>query len=323
MPADPFLSTLRISMIFSCMFIAARSDFQTLSVRDMHWKIWAIPATIILVFETASTNSGFANLLTISAMIAVFSTCFYRIPELRSFRDWQREQVTLSLIYLIGIAGIFLGGIEYSDTDFVNLILGEESNETMLWWGSLGAILTMVLYLSAWKARIIPGGADVKALILVTLFFPSWAFIPEQMYFSGENTFRIPPSMALFLWAGASFIIAAPIIFLSNVARGDVSTAPDFKMAWHATKKPVSRIIAGPSWILTEVAGTEDEPRVVNRILPSNPSSSGSIQEELERLESMGVEEAWVATKHPFLVYLFFALFPLLLLGDPLAYLLK
>ena len=156
--------------------------------------------------------------------------------------------------------------------------------------------------------------ADVKALILVTLFFPSWAFIPEQMYFSGENTFRIPPSMALFLWAGASFIIAAPIIFLSNVARGDVSTAPDFKMAWHATKKPVSRIKAGPSWILTEVAGTEDEPRVVNRILPSNPSSSGSLQEELERLESMGVEEAWVATKHPFLVYLFFALFPLLLL---------
>ena len=44
-------------------------------------------------------------------MIAVFSTCFYRIPELRSFRDWQREQVTLSLIYLTGIAGIFPEGI--------------------------------------------------------------------------------------------------------------------------------------------------------------------------------------------------------------------
>tara|TARA_B100000945_G_C20412786_1_gene613489 strand:- start:1655 stop:2572 length:918 start_codon:yes stop_codon:yes gene_type:complete len=305
------------------MFIAARSDFQTLSVRDIHWKIWAIPATIILVFEIASNNSGPANLMTISAMIAVFSICFYRIPDLRRFRDWKIEQITLSMIYLIGIAGILIGSIEFSDTNFVNLVLGEESNETILWWSSLGAILTMMLFLSAWKARIIPGGADVKALILVTLFFPSWAFIPEQMYFSGENTFRIPPSMALFLWAGTYFMLAAPIIFLRNVARGDVSTAPDFKMAWHATKKPVSGIIAGPSWILTEVAGTEDEPRVVNRILPSNPSSPVIFAENLERLESMGVEEAWVATKHPFLVYLFFALIPLMLFGDPLAYLLK
>ena len=305
------------------MFIAARSDFQTLSVRDIHWKIWAIPATIILVFEIASNNSGPANLMTISAMIAVFSICFYRIPDLRRFRDWKIEQITLSMIYLIGIAGILIGSIEFSDTNFVNLVLGEESNETILWWSSLGAILTMMLFLSAWKARIIPGGADVKALILVTLFFPSWAFIPEQMYFSGENTFRIPPSMALFLWAGTYFMLAAPIIFLRNVARGDVSTAPDFKMAWHATKKPVSGIIAGPSWILTEVAGTEDEPRVVNRILPSNPSSPVIFAENIERLESMGVEEAWVATKHPFLVYLFFALIPLMLFGDPLAYLLK
>ena len=305
------------------MFIAARSDFQTLSVRDIHWKIWAIPATIILVFEIASNNSGPANLMTISAMIAVFSICFYRIPDLRRFRDWKIEQITLSMIYLIGIAGILIGSIEFSDTNFVNLVLGEESNETILWWSSLGAILTMMLFLSAWKARIIPGGADVKALILVTLFFPSWAFIPEQMYFSGENTFRIPPSMALFLWAGTYFMLAAPIIFLRNVARGDVSTAPDFKMAWHATKKPVSGIIAGPSWILTEVAGTEDEPKVVNRILPSNSSSPVSFAENLERLESMGVEEAWVATKHPFLVYLFFALIPLMLFGDPLAYLLK
>jgi len=323
MSPDPLLSTIRISMIFSCMFIAARSDFQTLSVRDIHWKIWAIPATIILVFEIASNNSGPANLMTISAMIAVFSICFYRIPDLRRFRDWKIEQITLSMIYLIGIAGILIGSIEFSDTNFVNLVLGEESNETILWWSSLGAILTMMLFLSAWKARIIPGGADVKALILVTLFFPSWAFIPEQMYFSGENTFRIPPSMALFLWAGTYFMLAAPIIFLRNVARGDVSTAPDFKMAWHATKKPVSGIIAGPSWILTEVAGTEDEPRVVNRILPSNPSSPVIFAENLERLESMGVEEAWVATKHPFLVYLFFALIPLMLFGDPLAYLLK
>ena len=96
------------------MFIAARSDFQTLSVRDMHWKIWAIPATIILALEMVSNNSGPANLMTISAMIAVFSICFYRIPDLRRFREWQIEQLTLSMIYLIGMF------VEIED-DFGNL----------------------------------------------------------------------------------------------------------------------------------------------------------------------------------------------------------
>ena len=91
-------------------------------------------------------------------------------------------------------------------------------------------------------------------------------------------------------------------------------------MAWHATKKPVSELEEGKSWVLTEVSEKDGKERVVNRILPSKQSiSQGITPNQKERLNSLGIESVWVASKHPFLVYLFLAIFPLLLFGDPIA----
>jgi prepilin signal peptidase PulO-like enzyme (type II secretory pathway) len=37
----------------------------------------------------------------------------------------------------------------------------------------------------------------------------------------------------------------------------------------------------------------------------------------------LGIDSVWITRKHPFLVYLFLAILPMLLLGDPLAYLIR
>jgi prepilin signal peptidase PulO-like enzyme (type II secretory pathway) len=39
----------------------------------------------------------------------------------------------------------------------------------------------------------------------------------------------------------------------------------------------------------------------------------------MELLDEMGLETVWVARKHPFLVYLFLGIFPLVFFGDPIA----
>ena len=208
----------------------------------------------------------------------------------------------------------------YSDTNFVDLVLGDESTEVTLWWSLLGAILTIGFFLAAWSVGLIQGGADVKALALVALVFPSWAFMPDQMYPLGESVFRIPPAMAIFLWAGAVFLIAPPVIFLQNTYLGNIKAISDLKMAWHATKKPILEFGEGKAWVLTEVTEKDGQERVVNRILPSKESVSHGIgPDQRERLSSLGIESVWVTSKHPFIVYLFFAIFPLLLIGDPLA----
>ena len=74
----------------------------------------------------------------------------------------------------------------------------------------------------------------------------------------------------------------------------------------------------GSSWLLTDVIEQEDGKKVVNRILPSSGTNSkGEVSRVLEDLESMGIHSAWVANKHPFLVYLFLSIIPLVLFGDP------
>ena len=328
---DPLFSTIRISLLVLCMFAAARSDLQTLSVKDDHWIRWAIPASLILLIELATTDAGIENVCMAFALVSIFSFCFVIPPDPRKFRGWGRIEAIISIFYLLGSLGLIGGAITYSETDFVDLVLGDESPNTTLWWSMIGAILTAIVFYCAWFFGLIPGGADVKALILVTLFFPSWAFVPDQIYPLAEDPlFRMPPSMVMFVWAAAAFLIAPPLIFIHNFSSGHITSASDLKMAWHATKKQIndvsrfSEMNENPSWMLTEVIQKNGENTVVHRILPSSKSTIGTeLESDLALLEEMGLDSVWITTKHPFLVYLFLAILPTLLLGDPIAYLIR
>jgi len=242
-------------------------------------------------------------------------------PDPRGIPKWDQSQIALAVLYLIGIVGLFGGTVQHANPDFVLLVLGEESPETMLWWSMLGASLTVLVYLSAWRFGLIQGGADAKALILLTVLMPSWAFLPEPILAPEDTLFKLPPSMVMFLWASAVFLLAPPILIFQNAMRGNIESRADLKMAWHATKRPVEEIGERPVWLLTEVIPGDDEAglRIVNRFLPDSTTPTvEELAQRLEELKSHGVESAWIATKHPFIVYLFFAIAPLLLFGDPM-----
>ena len=328
---DPLLSTLRISILTIFMASAARSDFETLSVRDRHWTRWSVPVVLILLVEMTSENMGIANFCMVFSLLAVFSFCFSEPPNPRDFRDWNQNQALLFVVYALGLVGFVYGAIVYSDTNFIDLVLGDESKEITLWWSMNAAFLTSAIFYGSWRIGLIQGGADVKALILVTLVFPSWSFVPDQMYPLVEDPlFRMPPSMVLFIWAAAAFLVAPPIIFIQNAARGNITSISDLKMAWHATKRRISDVKEAPdsesyqSWILTEAIEKNGQMTVVDRILPSGRLSNTQDEEtQFELLESLGLDSVWITTKHPFLVYLFLAILPMLLLGDPLSYLIR
>jgi len=313
------------------MASAARSDFETLSVRDRHWTRWSVPVVLILLVEMTSENMGIANFCMVFSLLAVFSFCFSEPPDPRDFRDWNQNQALLFVVYALGLVGFVYGAIVYSDTNFIDLVLGDESKKTALWWSMNTAFLTSVIFYGSWRIGLIQGGADVKALILVTLVFPSWSFVPDQMYPLVEDPlFRMPPSMVLFIWAAAAFLVAPPIIFIQNAARGNITSISDLKMAWHATKRRISDLKEAPdsesyqSWILTEAIEKNGQMTAVDRILPSRRLSNTQDEDtQFELLESLGLDSVWITTKHPFLVYLFLAILPMLLLGDPLSYLIR
>ena len=312
------LDWTRVLVLFCCLAWAARSDYSTLMVSDSHWLKWTVPSTAILVLELAIIDATLLNYCMAGALLATSSLCMFDPPDLRNASVWAKEQYALSIVYGVGLVGLIGGAASHSNTDFIALVLGNESPETTLWWSLLGAIVTTLFFLMAWRLRVIQGGADAKALILVTVIFPSWAFLPEPIFPSEGAILSIPPSMAMFLWAGTAFLLAPPTLFIQNATRGNISSLSDLKMAWHSIKRPISEIGKGPSWLLTDVIEQEGGKKVVNRILPSGgPNSQGEASRVLEDLESMGIHSAWVANKHPFLVYLFVAIIPLVLFGDP------
>jgi prepilin signal peptidase PulO-like enzyme (type II secretory pathway) len=57
--------------------------------------------------------------------------------------------------------------------------------------------------------------------------------------------------------------------------------------------------------------------------LPSNESENKTIEEKIDIFKEHNIEKIWVTTKHPFVTYLFIAIFPLIVIGDPIAIILS
>tara|TARA_B100001146_G_scaffold109512_1_gene96739 strand:- start:628 stop:1614 length:987 start_codon:yes stop_codon:yes gene_type:complete len=321
MDETSMLAWLRVFVLICCLGIAARSDYASLTVRNRHWMTWSAPVTILLISEMVILETAASNFYMVAALLSISSLAVLDAPDPRDIPKWEQKQLALAVLYLIGIVGLFGGASQHANPDFVLLVLGEESPETMLWWSMIGAFITVLVYLSAWRFGLIQGGADAKALILLTVLMPSWAFLPEPLFAPEGTLFKLPPSMVMFLWASAVFLLAPPILIFQNAMRGNIESRADLKMAWHATKRPIEDIGGRPVWLLTEVIPSDDDAdsRIVNRFLPG--ATTPTVEEFAERLaelQSHGVESAWIATKHPFIVYLFFAIAPLLLIGDPM-----
>ena len=157
--ADPLLSTVRISLLVLCMSSAARSDFQTLTVRDGHWVRWGVPASVILIIEMVSGNAGMANICMSAALVIVFSFCFAGPPDPLNIREWRGMEALLASVYALGFVGLIGGAITYSDTDFIDLVLGEEDSNTALWWSMVGATITSSIFYLSWRIGLIQGGA--------------------------------------------------------------------------------------------------------------------------------------------------------------------
>tara|TARA_B100000959_G_scaffold71411_1_gene75736 strand:- start:15927 stop:16961 length:1035 start_codon:yes stop_codon:yes gene_type:complete len=326
MDADHLLDWLRVIVLFFCMGFAARSDYSTLRVSDRHWLNWTAPATALLIAEMTLLGTSASNYYMVATLLAAASIPLFDPPNLVEAKRWGSNEVTLASIYLVAAVGLLGGALENANTDFVALVLGNESPEISLWWSMLAALVTMILYLSAWRIGLIQGGADAKALVLITLLLPSWAFLPEPLFAPDDALFNLPPSMVMFLWASLVFMLAPPVLIFQNAMNGSIESWADLKMAWHAIKRPLSEIGDKPVWLLTEAIHDDelDDFRIVNRVLPGSTTPSvDEISQRLAELEMRGVESAWIATKHPFVAYLFLSIVPLLLLGDPLGVLAK
>ena len=317
---------LRVLCLISCLMIAGYSDYSKLIVRDKIWILWTLPAILLLFFDFLILELSIWNILMISLLISLAASTVFEIPALGKIKSINLQDLSFLLICLFGCVGLIGGLLNYIDIEYYSLISGEEDINTTIWWTLLFSSFLIIIFIITYKIGIIQGGADIKALIWVTLLTPSWYFIPKPYIYSHTSIidyddimFQIPPSLVLFLWAGSLFIITPPIFIIRNIVKGDIKKLSDLKTAWHATKMPLSEIKEDNIWLLSDVVldKSGDTLNTVNLFMPQRDNQN--LQDKIEYLMSKGLKSAWVTRKHPFVTYLFFALIPMFIFGDPVA----
>ena len=310
------LGWTRMAILVGCFAGAAHLDNKQRSVPNSYWKVWIKSAILLWLLEIAIRTDDWITYCTMAAVLAYGSTSLIGTPTITDLKRGSWIDWAVLLWYGIGMYGIYSGVMEYIPIDdFVSVLSFSENSPEGIWLQTILVIPIMFFIKMAWKLRLLHGGADAKALLLVAVLIPSWiTFDPVN-----GSTF-VPPVFALLVWGGLGFFLLPISLIIHNIVDGNVKTFDDITMIWHATRMPLDEITDNFVWLLEEVVISPDgEPNIVSSLQP--PKKTPSLQQlnvKIEELRLMGAEDAWVTKKYPLLSYIFPGTFLLLFFGDPI-----
>ncbi len=318
---------VRVSVLTICFCGAAWLDYKTRRVSNDWWWGWAKPALFLLTLELLILDAGWMIWLTASAVVAFASTALIGVPDIDDIRKGSVLDIVVTIWYFASGVGLVMGTMEYTpilmDYFDPSIVMDTNSSSTKaaLLWGQIILMGIVLLFFEmAWRFRMLHGGADAKAMMLATLLLPSWngAAFPLCVAGSAIST-SMPPALSLLIWAGLAFLVLPPLMLIRNASSGDFLP---LSMSWHASKMALAEIPNNHVWLLEEVTDKPDGTRgVVRRMRPIRGSRAETdVEQVLKELSEEGIERAWVTAKHPFLLFVFPAILPLVLLGDPIVW---
>ena len=198
----------------------------------------------------------------------------------------------------------------------IDVLNGSASEDATLWWLTVSVALPIFLVDSAWRLRLIHGGADAKCVMWVAILIPNWGAVP--VYFPKESLISLPPSIALLMWGGVTFLLLPILFVIFNFMRG----GGPFRLLWHAYKMDLEQAMKKHVWILTTIVDMPSgEKRIVHKTrAPSRTPTQKELEYLVEELRNNDVETVWVTPKLPLLVFLWPAIIPLIIVGGPMAF---
>ena len=325
MPTEDILEYVgwaRILLLALCFGGAAWLDHKLRRVSNDWWDFWARPTLALLVLELYLLEADLSVWLTASAAVAFASTALFGRPSLTDIKAGSRVDILVSIWYLVSAAGLVMGAMSHGQVLLEYLEpstpVASEAERMGLLWGRMIVLLVVLFFFEmAWRFRLLHGGADAKAMMLVALMVPSWYAMPFPTH-STPVEMAMPPALSLMIWAGLAFLLLPVIMLARNLKAGD---AGNLRMAWHSFRMPLQDIPNNHVWLLEEmVDGADGERSIEISIRPMRGSRSETdVEAVLAELAEAGSEKAWVTAKYPFLLLVFPAIIPLIILGDPVS----
>lgn len=268
-----------------------------------------------------SQGANWTIYLTASATVAYASGAVLGRPSFSDVRDGSKLDLAVFIWYAVSAAGLLMGALEYQSTNPIDVMLGNGDPLGTLWWKTLSVLFVILILDAAWRFRLLHGGADAKALMWVAILIPDWSTVPLSLTDATSTALvALPPSLALLMWGGLSFLAIPFILLIRNITSGNISGFGDIRLAWHASKIDLDQVLQKHVWLLTTVielpdgtTGTHHRTRA-----PRTTPTREALESSVQALANAGVEKVWVSSKLPLLVFLLPAILPLVLLGDPM-----
>ena len=167
--SEDVLGWTRIGVLLIVMGWAAWMDHKDRRVPNEHWMVWVKPAIFIWGLDLIAQSADWSIYLTASAVVAYASTAIIGRPSLNDILAGSKIDIVVSFWYLISLVGIIGGAMKYGEVSPLDVLIGDSSENASLWWSTLSVLLTIFIIDLAWRFRLIHGGADAKALILVAI----------------------------------------------------------------------------------------------------------------------------------------------------------
>ncbi len=317
---EAILGWTRVGVLLLGLGWAAWMDHKDRRVPNEHWIVWAKPAIFIWALDLMVQGADWTIYLTAAAVVAYASVSVFGRPTLGDALRGSWMDRSFLLWYMAGAIGVIAGALKYQSTSPVDVLLNDGDPLGMLWWRTVSVMAVVLLIDVAWRLRLLHGGADAKALMWVSLLFPGWAAVPLPMNGMGEEALvALPVSIALLIWGGLAFLFIPFFMLALNFKRGSVRRLGDLRLAWHASMMSIDDVAQRHVWLLT---ATMQLPTGERHVVHSTraPRKTPTVEElntHLAELRELGVDEVWVSHKMPLLVFLFPAVLPLVLFGDP------
>ena len=308
----------RVASIFLCFAWAAWLDHLERRVPNQHWITWSQPAMFLMLLELIVAQADISLFLFASGLFALASMSVIGRPTISDILAGNKTDIAVSLWYALGFVGLLLGIPKYAFVDMTDLLLGNVTGLELIWWQLLAVGFVIIVIDLGWRFRLIHGGADAKALMLVALTMPHWDAVPVISPIEMEISLGLPPAISILMWGGLAFLLIPIVTSIENLIKGNLNSISDLIRIFHTIKIPVDEVLTRHVWLLTTVAESADGEKIVSHKLkaPRRTPSDEKLREQVNEIKNLGIEKVWVTRKFPLLVFLWPAIIPMIIWGD-------
>ena len=273
-----WLDLSRVVVATAVLVIASVSDWRTRSASDLNWLFLGCVGLGLIIYQLAYANAPYGYYLFIIPLAVVFFDIF-----------WDRKGIFeegINIVPLLFYVAAFIS-IAYLFYNFWR----EE-----LFWQLLVVLIMFFVFMFLYQVDIIKGGADAKALIALSLVFPtypilgSFPLIPVQY----QIMTLVFPFSLLILFNGAILSLVVPIgLLFYNGAKRDFKF-PAMLLGYRSGVQEAKKRFV---WPMQKI----EEGQLKFAYFPKEGDDHKVM---LETLEKAGVMRVWVTPKIPFLIFI-------------------